>query len=118
MSSIRSVSRQTFQPQIKGGSAKIADLKMQIDKVRQKEQMGDITKEEADMQIASLEAKITRLESGDVGSVNNFETQDFTVPSEKTDGNCNNFDNPDSAARQDSYFEQQALYNKALHGLN
>lgn len=118
MSTIRSVSRQAYQPQIKGSSAKIADLKMQIDKVRQKEQMGDITKEEANMQIATLEAKITKLESGDVDSVNNFETQDFTVPTDKTGESGNDFDNPDSMSRQDSYFEQQALYNKALHGLN
>lgn len=115
MSSIRSVGHQSYQMPKTSKSGEIADLKMQISKVHQKEQLGFITKEQADMEIAGLESKIAALEIGSADALNNEQVQDFSIPQDNPkQETCNQ----DSIDRQDAYFNQQATYNKALHGLN
>lgn len=108
--------------------AQIAEIKMEIAKVKQQEQTGVISKEEAQMQIAMLEAKLEKLESGfqndtkgeavvSAGDVNfNQNVQQVNNTDASTNENPNeNNDSEQKKASQDAYFDQQALYNRAFH---
>ena len=107
--------------------AKAAEIKMEIAKVKQQARAGQISQEEAQQKLAMLEAKLARIQQGvsefeeqavQVSESVNFDaevkTLDNTQPSHNESGN----NNPDAQQRQDSqdtFFAQQALYNRAFH---
>ena len=125
---IKRYSYYTPQNQQTTKGAQIAEIKMEIAKVKQQEQTGVISKEEAQMQIAMLEAKLEKLESGfqndtkgeavvSAGDVNfNQNVQQVNNTDASTNENPNeNNDAEQKKTSQDAYFDQQALYNRAFH---
>ena len=107
--------------------AKAAEIKMEIAKVKQQAQSGQISQEEAQQKIAMLEAKLVRIQLGTSESEQqailvadaikpntDVKTLDNAQPSHNESEN----NNPDAQQRQDSqdtFFAQQALYNRAFH---
>lgn len=124
--------RPSYTPQQSQGAgsktAKIDALKAEIASIKQKAEYGIISQEEARSQIAALEAKINNIESTPSNSVENS----ANIDSVGLDNNVNQIqdtnsaESPDSGSdsqegrkenSQDSFFEQQALYNRAFHNL-
>ena len=107
--------------------AKAAEIRMEIAKVKQQARAGQISQEEAQQKIAMLEAKLVRIQLGTSESEQqailvadaikpntDVKTLDNAQPSHNESEN----NNPDAQQRQDSqdtFFAQQALYNRAFH---
>lgn len=109
-------------------TARIDELKAEIANIKQQAQQGIISQEEAQSQIAVLEAKINDIENGysniiesptnveSLNSENNINQVNDTGAAEgQNDGNDSQEEKKEDS--QDSYFEQQALYNKVFHNL-
>lgn len=106
----------------KSNTGKAAEIKMQIAELKYKEQSGVISKEEAQVQIMALESKLEQIEYGSVQEGSDVQNSTFDPnvnslnnpePSQNTSENSNT----DSQQRQDAFFTQQALYNRAFHNL-
>ncbi len=106
--------------------AKAAEIKMEIAKVKQQAQSGQISQEEAQQKLAMLEAKLTRIQQGaepeqqsmQVSEAVDFNTEVKTLDNAQPSHNESENNNPDAQQRQDSqytFFAQQALYNRAFH---
>lgn len=106
-----------------GKSSMIANIKMEIARINAQVQNGMISQEEAQTQLALLEAKLSALESGQ-----NIDTADFSTPitnepdikpiDESTETNNESSDEQnDNEQRQESFIEQQAVYNRVFHGI-
>ncbi len=106
--------------------AKAAEIKMEIAKVKQQAQSGQISQEEAQQKLAMLEAKLARIQQGaepeqqsmQVSEAVDFNTEVKTLDNAQPSHNESENNNPDAQQRQDSqdtFFAQQALYNRAFH---
>lgn len=107
--------------------AKIAEIKMEISKIKQQARAGLISLEEAQQKIAKLEAKLVRLESNPseddkqfvplpVDSASNSEVKPLENSEKSHNENSN--ENTDAQQRQDSsnaYFEAQSINNRIFH---
>lgn len=122
MSSIGKI-KQPFYTPMQGKSSMIANIKMEIARITAQAQYGMIPQEQAKMEIAALEAKLSALESGLSIDGLTFEPPISSTPEAETvrqpeeSNNESPNDNNDSEQRQDAFFEQQAIYNRMLHGL-
>ena len=124
MAIIGKVKQPVYSP-VQSRAAMITNIKMEISKVHQKEKYGQISQQEAQMQLALLEAKLSALESGQSIDGVQFEVPDsinpnapVVVESEQFGfENNNNNENNDSQQKQDSFFEQQAMYNRLFHNI-
>lgn len=122
MSSIGKI-KQPFYTPMQGKSSMIANIKMEIARITAQAQYGMIPQEQAKMEIATLEAKLSALESGlsidgltfEPPISSTLEAETVRPPEESNNESPN--DNNDSEQRQDAFFEQQAMYNRMLHGL-
>lgn len=122
MSSIGKI-KQPFYTTTQGKSGMIASIKMEIARITAQAQYGMIPQDQAKIEIAMLEAKLSALESGlDVDGLTfeppvaiNKDAEIVNQPSESHNESPN--DNNDSEQRQESFFEQQAMYNRMFHGI-
>lgn len=122
MSSIGKI-KQPVYTQSQSKSSMIANIKMEIARISAQAQYGMIPQEQAKMEIAFLEAKLSSLESGlsvdgtqfapPVALESNVQTVE--KPSEANNENSN--DNNDAEQKQEAFFEQQAMYNRMFHGI-
>lgn len=99
--------------QVRGG--KITAIKMEIARINNQAQTGLISQTEAQMKIAELESKLSEIEFGP--------TQEI-APEEQSLEQNNDFsqekpydEGADFAQQQDSFFSQQAAYNRAFHNI-
>lgn len=131
------MSRIGFNPSVGTGVKKVArnrnqrieSLRNEIAQVRYQEQIGVITKEEADAKVSLLQAKIDELEFGvpegsDVEIVEppKFETilPDAFNPEGNSDFSENsdpNNDNNGNTFGKNDIYSAQANYNRAIHGI-
>ena len=101
----------------------IANIKMEISRIETQAQYGMIPPEQAKMEIAMLESKLSALESGLSVDGVQFEAPTSITPeidAVKEPQDANNEtpnDNNDSEQRQEAFFEQQAIYNRMFHGV-
>ena len=122
MSSIGKI-KQPFYTPMQGKSSMIANIKMEIARITAQAQYGMIPQEQAKMEIATLEAKLSALESGLSVDGLTFEPPISSTPEAETvkqpeePNNESPNDNNDSEQRQESFFEQQAMYNRMFHGI-
>lgn len=122
MSSIGKI-KQPFYTTTQGKSGMIASIKMEIARITAQAQYGMIPQDQAKIEIAILEAKLSALESGlNVDGLTfeppvaiNKDAEIVNQPSESHNESPN--DNNDSEQRQESFFEQQAMYNRMFHGI-
>ena len=122
MSSIGKI-KQPFYTTTQGKSGMIASIKMEIARITAQAQYGMIPQDQAKIEIAILEAKLSALESGlSVDGLTfeppvaiNKDAEIVNQPSESHNESPN--DNNDSEQRQESFFEQQAMYNRMFHGI-
>lgn len=122
MSSIGKI-KQPFYTTTQGKSGMIASIKMEIARITAQAQYGMIPQDQAKIEIAMLEAKLSALESGlNVDGLTfeppvaiNKDAEIVNQPSESHNESPN--DNNDSEQRQESFFEQQAMYNRMFHGI-
>lgn len=122
MSSIGKI-KQPFYTPTQGKSGMIASIKMEIARITAQAQYGMIPQDQAKIEIAILEAKLSALESGlNVDGLTfeppvaiNKDAEIVNQPSESHNESPN--DNNDSEQRQESFFEQQAMYNRMFHGI-
>lgn len=122
MSSIGRI-KQPFYTPIQGKSSMIANIKMEIARITAQAQYGMIPQEQAKMEIAMLESKLSALESGLSVDGVQFEvptsiTPEIDAVTEPQDANNETpNDNNNSEQRQEAFFEQQAMYNRMFHGV-
>lgn len=123
MAIIGKVKQPVYSP-VQSRAVMITNIKMEISKVHQKEKYGQISQQEAQMQLALLEAKLSALESGQSVDGVQFEVPDSINPNAPVVEseqfgfeNNNNNENNDSQQKQDSFFEQQAMYNRLFHNI-
>ena len=115
--------KQPFYTPIQGKSSMIANIKMEIARITAQAQYGMIPQEQAKMEIAMLESKLSALESGLPVDGVQFEaptsiTPEIDAVTEPQDANNETpNDNNDSEQRQEAFFEQQAMYNRMFHGV-
>lgn len=107
--------------QVRGG--KITAIKMEIARVNNQAQMGLISQTEAQMKIAALESKLSEIEFGPTQEIAPEITPQI-APVEQTLEQSNDFsqekspdEGADYAQQQDSFFSQQAAYNRAFHNI-
>lgn len=98
---------------IKSKSCVIADLKDKIAEVNYKKDMGIISEEAANLQISALSARIENIESG-----NDFSTKvtEETTPDDTFEPRTEE-ENTRLQEEHEMFMGQQALNNRAMHGL-
>lgn len=121
MTRIGIVRPQAITPRL-SKAGKADEIKMQIAEIKYKEQSGLISKEEAQVQIMALESKLEAIESGSVLENSDIQNSNFDPAVQSLDNpepSQNNFENSntDSQHRQEAFFTQQALNNRAFHNL-
>lgn len=98
---------------IKSKSCVIADLKDKIADLNYKKDMGLISEDAANLQISALNAKIESIESG-----NDFSTKVTEESSQNNDFDLRTEEeNTRLQEEHEMFMEQQALNNRAMHGL-
>ena len=102
--------------QSSGKTAKIDELKAEIANITRMIKNGMISKEEGQARIQALLAEINKLENNTEAEIE--PPQETTIPSENQQSGENKSENPTPEYGQGDYFAQQAIYNKAILGLN
>lgn len=114
MTKIRTV--RTVIP-LRGLPVSTTAIRAEIAEIRYQEKIGLISKEEADMKVQMLEAKIDEIENSPVTETQPQQVEPTLEDSLSDINEDSQNESDDDTLSSDDYFSQQAQNNRALHGI-